>query len=358
MGNLCSGSSGPKASPEDLKRNDQINDTMKEEKKKSEQVLKLLLLGAGESGKSTIAKQMKILHLDGFSNEEKQMYTIAIHQNIYGAMRNIVQGAQKFQIEIKEKAIAKKFEDATLVGAKISPSFAEEIGTLWKDPGIQRTYARRSEFQLVDSAQYWFEDVKRVTASDFVPSEQDVLRARIQTTGIVEIRFPFKGRDFVLVDVGGQRSERKKWIHCFQDVNALLFCAGLSEFDQVLYEDLKTNRMHEALNLFREICLSKWFLKSTIVLFLNKSDLLEEKLKEGKNITVAFPEYKGSNSFDEVVAYISKAFTGVNDPATGKTREVFPHVTNATNTDNVKKVFNAVEASVTNAALASTGFAW
>jgi GTPase SAR1 family protein len=320
--------------------------------------LKLLLLGAGESGKSTIAKQMKILHLDGFSKEEKQMYTIAIHQNIYGAMRNMVQAAQKFQIEIKEIDTAKKFDEPALVGARISPEFAEEIGKLWRDEGIQKTFARRAEFQLVDSTQYWLDDVKRVASDDFVPTEQDVLRARIQTTGIVEIRFKFKGHEFVLVDVGGQRSERKKWIHCFQDVTAILFCAGLSEFDQVLYEDNKTNRMHEALNLFREICLSKWFLKSAIVLFLNKSDLLESKLKEGKNIKAAFPDYKGSNSYEEVVDYVKKAFTSVNDPATGKPREVFAHVTNATNTDNVKKVFDSVETSVTNMALATSGLAF
>lgn len=47
------------------------------------------------------------------------------------------------------------------------------------------------------------------------------------------------------------RSERKKWIHCFENVSAILFCAGISEFDQVLYEDNRTNRIHEALNLVR-----------------------------------------------------------------------------------------------------------
>lgn len=45
---------------------------------------------------------------------------------------------------------------------------------------------------------------------------------------------------FRLFDVGGQRSERKKWIHCFEDVTAIIFCVAMSEYDQVLHEDETT----------------------------------------------------------------------------------------------------------------------
>jgi hypothetical protein len=40
-----------------------------------------------------------------------------------------------------------------------------------------------------------------------------------------------------MFDVGGQRSERKKWIHCFENVNALLFLVAISGYDQCLAED-------------------------------------------------------------------------------------------------------------------------
>ncbi len=87
-----------------------------------------------------------------------------------------------------------------------------------------------------------------------------------------------KDLNFRVFDVGGQRSERKKWIHCFEDVTAIIFIVALSEYDQVLVEDETTNRMHESLRLFDSICNNKWFVNTSIILFLNKKDLFEEKI--------------------------------------------------------------------------------
>ena len=81
-----------------------------------------------------------------------------------------------------------------------------------------------------------------------------------------------------MFDVGGQRSERKKWIHCFENVTAIVFLVAISEYDQVLAEDASMNRLQEALTLFDSICNSKWFTKTSIILFLNKIDLFAEKL--------------------------------------------------------------------------------
>ena len=46
-----------------------------------------------------------------------------------------------------------------------------------------------------------------------------------------------------MVDVGGQRSERKKWIHCFEGVTAIVFCVSLSAYDLVLAEDEEMVRL-------------------------------------------------------------------------------------------------------------------
>lgn len=95
-----------------------------------------------------------------------------------------------------------------------------------------------------------------------------------------------------MFDVGGQRSERKKWIHCFEGVTAIIFCVALSGYDLVLAEDEEMNRMIESMKLFDSICNSKWFVETSIILFLNKKDLFEEKIARSP-LTICFPEYTG-----------------------------------------------------------------
>jgi len=83
-------------------------------------------------------------------------------------------------------------------------------------------------------------------------------------------------------DVGGQRNERRKWIHCFDGVTAVMFVVAISEYNQVLYEDEKVNRMEEALLEFRKIVNNPSFERAGMILFLNKIDILKEKLKQKK----------------------------------------------------------------------------
>ena len=62
--------------------------------------------------------------------------------------------------------------------------------------------------------------------------------ARAKTTAIAETRFPLGQLSIHMVDVlGGQWSERKKWIHNFESVTSIIFCTALSEYDQVLLEE-------------------------------------------------------------------------------------------------------------------------
>lgn len=100
---------------------------------------------------------------------------------------------------------------------------------------------------------------------------------------------------FRMFDVGGQRSERKKWIHCFEGVTAIIFCVALSGYDLVLAEDEEMNRMIESMKLFDSICNSKWFVETSIILFLNKKDLFEEKIVRSP-LTICFPEYSGKQN--------------------------------------------------------------
>lgn len=83
-------------------------------------------------------------------------------------------------------------------------------------------------------------NITKIGGADFQPTHQDVLRARIATTGINEIEFNYKRVTLKMVDVGGQRSEQRKWIHCFDNVNGLLFIAELSGYNQMLNDGERT----------------------------------------------------------------------------------------------------------------------
>jgi guanine nucleotide-binding protein G(i) subunit alpha len=139
----------------------------------------------------------------------------------------------------------------------------------------------------------YFDNIDRIAQPDYMPNDQDVLRSRVKTTGITETTFIIGDLTYRMFDVGGQRSERKKWIHCFENVTTILFLVAISEYDQLLFEDETVNRMQEALTLFDSICNSRWFVKTSIILFLNKIDRFKEKLPVSpmKNY---FPDYEGT----------------------------------------------------------------
>ncbi|XP_038041329.1 guanine nucleotide-binding protein G(o) subunit alpha isoform X3 [Anas acuta] len=219
-----------------------------------------------------------------------------------------------------------------------SPELLSAMMRLWADSGIQECFNRSREYQLNDSAQYYLDSLDRIGAADYQPTEQDILRTRVKTTGIVETHFTFKNLHFRLFDVGGQRSERKKWIHCFEDVTAIIFCVALSGYDQVLHEDETTNRMHESLMLFDSICNNKFFIDTSIILFLNKKDLFAEKIKKSP-LTICFPEYTGPNTYEDAAAYIQAQFESKNR---SPNKEIYCHMTCATDTNNIQVVFDAV----------------
>jgi len=181
---------------------------------------------------------------------------------------------------------------------------------------------------------------------------QDILNTRVRTTGIIELTFAMDGIPFLMLDVGGQRNERRKWIHCFDNVNAVMFVVGASEYDQTLFEDSSTNRMHEAYNIFTEICNSRFFTHTDIILFLNKRDLFEKKIAT-TDLSVCFPTYKGGKNYDSGIEFLKEHFRGCNKEPT---RTIFTHVTCATDTDNIRFVFHAVKTSVFLKNMHSSGF--
>ncbi|KOB69114.1 G protein alpha subunit, partial [Operophtera brumata] len=199
-----------------------------------------------------------------------------------------------------------------------------------------------------DSVSYFFDDLERIARPDYVPSHQDILHCRKATKGISECTININNVPFVFVDVGGQRTQRQKWTQCFDSVTSILFLVSSSEFDQVL----KTNRLEEALNIFDTIVNNVNFKGISIILFLNKSDLLARKVASAEtDIRWYYPQFSGdAHNLREVQIYLLSMFANVRrEPKT----TLYHHFTTAIDTRNIEVVFNSVKDTILNRNLES-----
>jgi guanine nucleotide-binding protein subunit alpha len=256
-----------------------------------------------------------------------------------------------------KKISSKLKEDVTKIGEadSLTEEIASSIESVWKSDSIKKTFERRSELkiQIPGCANYYFENVLRYAESTFVATKEDIMHCKLKTTGTQELKFEIGGRLFSITDVGGQRSERRKWLFVFTGVRAVIFLAALDEYDLVLEEDDKTNRFTESLDLFRTVTGSQFLEKSSWILFLNKSDLLREKLpKYPLNKFFNDISEKDGADFDAAVKYLQQKFV---KSWKGKT-ELFHFITCNVNTELTDRTFQSVRSMLVSDALEDAGF--
>jgi len=338
---------------EEGKRSNEINKQLRADFKQQQNIVKLLLLGTGESGKSTILKQMKIIHGSqdsekaGLTDADRQAQVEPIKNNVLDSIESLITAAEEFDYPLKDpEAEAAKTRVMSVLNnldraVNYTPAIGKDVALLWANSAIQQCVQRKNEFQFLDSAPYFLKQAEKLSASDYIPTDEDVLRARTITTGICTVPFKVKesGFNFELVDVGGQRTERRKWIHVFQDVTAVMFIISLSDYNQTLYEDETTNRMQESEKLFGEMLNNVFFKETPFIVFFNKVDLFEEKLKTA-SLTIAYKEYTGSNDPKEAFEFLKTKFLAKNST---KSRGIYPYSTTATDTTLVERVMRAVQ---------------
>eukprot|EP00090_Calanus_glacialis_P014205 TRINITY_DN22928_c0_g1_i1.p1 TRINITY_DN22928_c0_g1~~TRINITY_DN22928_c0_g1_i1.p1 ORF type:complete len:365 (-),score=104.15 TRINITY_DN22928_c0_g1_i1:269-1363(-) len=358
------------AMDEETKRDRELNRELKKDFKLSANVAKLLLLGTGESGKSTIVKQMKIIHgtqdseKEGLTEEERTAQVVTIKNNILDSIEALLTAAEEFGYKYSESEAqeAKTRVSAALESSEranqYTPQLAKDVKLLWNHATTAECVKRTNEFQFLDSAPYFLNQTEKFASPEYIPSDEDVLRARSMTTGIVTVPFEVKAKGssspfkFELVDVGGQRTERRKWIHCFQEVTAVMFIISLSDYNQTLYEDETTNRMQESEKLFGEMLNNVFFRETPFIVFFNKVDLFKEKLKTA-SLAIAYKEYTGSQDYEEALTYIRFRFLNQNK---NERREIYPYETTATDTNLVKNLFNTIKEIIMAKILQQTGF--
>ncbi|XP_051551498.1 guanine nucleotide-binding protein subunit alpha-11-like isoform X2 [Myxocyprinus asiaticus] len=329
----------------------EIKRILAEQKRRERREIKVLLLGTGESGKTTFIKQMRIIHGNGYSEEDRRAYAKLVFQNIFTAMKALTGAMTTLRIPYaspQNEIYGQQFQEVDICQmTHLDRTYVEAIDRLWADAGIKFCYSRRREYQLLDSTEYYMMNLDRIANPDYIPTAQDVLRVRFPTTGINEYSFSVENITLRIVDVGGQKSERRKWIHCFENVTSLIFLASLSEYDQVLEENNKENRMKESLSLFYTTIHSPWFTNSSIILFLNKMDILAEKIQTSDLLTY-FPNFPGERrNMQDAMDYIQEIYKkkAVNVEKK-ECKKIYPHFTCATDTNNIRMVFSDVRDTV------------
>jgi len=391
-----------KESPADVNNSYNIDKELAIARQTEEDKVKLLLLGAGESGKSTVFKQMRILYGKEREDDEQRMYGVVVRSNIITATRKLCGLLRTLQMEdalVEDPEV--KMDNGTsqtpkdafgaIVGhlvdgnldtddlpsldgnqdwvgrsaraglganndAKQFLQLWREIKVLWESSTMKDVWSKRAQVNIIDSHKDYLNDINRIASPSFRPTQQDILLARVKTTQVVMERYRIDGVEFEMYDVGGQRSERRKWIDCFDSVDAVIFVAALSEYDQSLAESRRTNRMIEAIDLFKSVCNNRAFCDTSIMLFLNKKDLFLDKILYS-NIAdqKPFADYAGPpQDFNSGVLYFIQRFKDclIDDDF----NDSFIHVTCATDTNNMEFVLDSTRTIIMSDNLRRSGF--
>lgn len=389
-------------------RDEQITEEQEAARDQDEEKVKLLLLGTGESGKSTIFKQMRILYGSAKTDDDLRMYGVIVRSNIVTAIRKLCLLTRQLGYERKldeESAAATAADLSDVSGMTPREAYdqiiaylvdntatdpmpeipreqaerdwvgrstragiqanldaqqflqhVEAIRVLWQSTTIQDVWMKRAQANINDSHNEYLSDLTRIVDVKYIPTEYDILISRVRTTQVTVERYMIEGIEFEVYDVGGQRSERRKWVNCFENVDAVIFVAALSEYDQTLAEAKRHNRMMEALNLFESVVKNANFAETSIMLFLNKKDIFAEKIMYS-NIADSpfFSDYAGPpKDFDHGVLYFIQKFEEHLEQ--DEFNDSFIHVTCATDTDNMEFVLDSSRTIIMTDNLRRAGF--
>ena len=372
------------------RRHDMIEKELRKASKIYNSTVRLLLLGIGESGKSTIIKQMRLIHSFPYTLEEKMQYVVDIKRNLRDSVVAILKAMNDYELNFATNHEELNFSrDFVLKNAHYLNNFANEvpfdldilwdhIEALWANDLVKKLAKRGNDYMLFENAEYFLNRINVIRNKYYIADEQDIVRCRALTTCIVETKFVSNDIKFHVFDVGGQRGQRRKWIQCFNQLTAIIFVADISSFNINLREDPSTNRLVEALETFKQIWTNRYLDNISIILFLNKYDIFTKKIvDENCKLEETFPLYKNytlsnkinksyvvplengevtrakmfilqqfinitqssSKSWSKSSSYENESFEDYDSDSEFRKKFCLPYFTCAVDTENVKRVF-------------------
>ncbi|KEP53220.1 guanine nucleotide-binding protein alpha-4 subunit [Rhizoctonia solani 123E] len=190
---------------------------------------------------------------------------------------------------------------------------AADMKLLWSNPVIHQ-YLKEAGLFMEDTSGFFLNDLERIASPGYTPTDDDILRSRVKTIAPTETILPNleQGLEWRLYDVGGARRQRAKWAPFFDDMDLLIVIVPVSAFDQYLAEDHSVNRLQDSFEMWIELCRTTALHHIPVLLFLNKTDILEKKLDSGIKLCDFLVSYGNRpNEPKKVLRYLTKRFIGL-----------------------------------------------
>lgn len=363
-----------------LKRGQMSN---REEIKKEKENSSIVLLGTGEAGKATFFNQMQILYGNKtgyFGLNQRVFFRKRLHKQIWNDIETLVHMISRGPGFATRNATDASFSFKSILSPnrrhqiprfeefRITPEIAGWMNTIWNDPSVKNAWINRGALglQLQDTLPFFMSQIEFIGQENYLPSIDHILLTRLRTSGIKSSVFQIHDMRVEILLVGGQRSERRKWLSVLDRATSLLFFAAASEYDQFLFEASDVNRQTESINLFRRTMSYGIFQNIPCILFLNKEDVLKEKLATVPFKVSGAPSNNRNEDFLGPNLDLTKTYdihsTDLADPfyqhllsvknyliqkyATGYTEKVFPHFITVIHTKNVKNFVDSYKDTV------------
>ncbi|KAJ7349879.1 guanine nucleotide binding protein, alpha subunit [Mycena albidolilacea] len=257
---------------------------------------KILLLGAADSGKSTILKQMRMKYNVSFSSSEIEAYRRLAFDNVIQGMRLLLASLPSLGLNLPDalRPAEELLNAATDLchDAPFPADFSDAITALWNHSTVQEARRRGREIALQENLPYLYTNLSRFFSPSFIPSHRDILHLHERTVGTTETRLIVNGIDTLVVDVGGAISERRKWIDAFADLTVIIYTVSLTGYSRFLVEDPCRNQMQDSLLIWDSICNAGWFRRIPIILCFTKNDLFEQEIQH--YVANWFPDFQAT----------------------------------------------------------------
>jgi len=301
----------------------------------------VMILGTSCVGKTTFFKQLKILHLNGFNDEETGHYKKIMFSNICSGIAELIFVAEQKKINLgKYELEVKLFRDGATEEGQLDLEHVQAAKTLWnaKEFVTIRQDAEVKTMLNEGNLEYFMENIDQISKPDYYAQNEDIVRCRQRTVGFTQLEFQYENDIIRVVDLGGHSSEQKKWDTITENAHSILYLASLTHYNMPDPYHPKRTKLEESLQVFDELIKKEAFKNCGLIIFLNKEDLFKNQIKQ-KKFSEIFPDFDGDDRDPEDCAnFIKDLYLSLLPDG----RECFTHFTCVVDTKIMENIISDV----------------